>query len=198
MPIPVLISELSQTAASNYPAGSDSPATLDDTQRALSSFIAQLRDGKGFTNPVVLASGTTTDIGGQNSQFVEISGTTTITSLGSTYNGPRFLRFQGILTLTHNATTLNIPSGANITTTAGYTCLAIPNQALNGWNIYSMGSGGGGATGGGTDTVFQNNKTVMTTSYTLPTGYNSSTVGPLTINSGVSLTVPSGQRLVVL
>jgi hypothetical protein len=42
-----------------------------------------------------------------------------------------------------------------------------------------------------------NNKTVATT-YTLPTGYNASSVGPVTISSGVVITVPSTQRWVVL
>jgi len=135
MPVPTVITDLSQTAASNYPAGSDSPATLDDTQRAHGAFIAQLRDGKGFANPVTIASATTTDIGGQNSQFVEISGTTTITSFGTTYNGPRYLRFTGALLLTYNATTLNLPGAANITTAAGDTAIAVPNLALNGWNV---------------------------------------------------------------
>lgn len=135
MPVPSVISDLSQTAASNYPAGSDSPATLDDTQRAHASFIAQLRDGKGFTNPVSLASAATTDIGGQNALAVEITGTTTITSFGTTYNGPRFLRFTGALTLTHNAATLNLPGAANITTAAGDTCIAYPNQGATGWHV---------------------------------------------------------------
>ena len=45
MPVPTLITELSTTAASNYPSGSDSPATLDDVQRAHGAFIAQIRDG---------------------------------------------------------------------------------------------------------------------------------------------------------
>jgi len=49
MPLPTLITDLSTTAASNWPAGSDTPATLDDTQRAHAAFIAQLRDGTGFT-----------------------------------------------------------------------------------------------------------------------------------------------------
>ena len=44
MPTPTLITELSTTAAANSPAGSDSPSTLDDIQRAHASFIAQLRD----------------------------------------------------------------------------------------------------------------------------------------------------------
>jgi hypothetical protein len=46
MPVPNLISELSTTAASNNPPGSESPASLDDYQRAHAAFIAQLRDGK--------------------------------------------------------------------------------------------------------------------------------------------------------
>ncbi len=134
MPTPTVITDLSTTAANNYPAGSDSPAVLDDVQRAHAAFIAQLRDGKGFSNPVTLASGTATDIGGQSSLSVEISGTTTITSFGTTYNGPRFLRFTGALILTH-ASALNLPGAANITTVAGDTALAIPNLALTGWNV---------------------------------------------------------------
>jgi hypothetical protein len=45
MPVPTNLSDLSTTAGSNFPAGSNSPADLDDTQRAHASFIAQLRDG---------------------------------------------------------------------------------------------------------------------------------------------------------
>ena len=50
MPVPTTIDQLSTTAASNYPSGSDSPATLDDVQRAHASFIAQIRDGVQVTN----------------------------------------------------------------------------------------------------------------------------------------------------
>lgn len=42
MAVPTLITDLSTTAASNAPSGSDSPATLDDIQRAHAAFIAQL------------------------------------------------------------------------------------------------------------------------------------------------------------
>lgn len=135
MPTPSSIGDLSQVAASNFPAGSDSPALLDDVQRAQASFIAMLRDGKGFSVPVTLASAATTDIGAQNALAVEITGTTTITSFGTSYNGPRFLRFTGALILTHNATTLNLPGAANITTVAGDTAIAYPNTTGNGWNV---------------------------------------------------------------
>lgn len=42
-----------------------------------------------------------------------------------------------------------------------------------------------------------NNKTIGT-SYTLPTGYNASSVGPVTVSGGVVITVPSGSRWLVL
>lgn len=44
MPTPTNINDLSLVAGSNYPAGTDSPAALDDVQRAHASFIALLRD----------------------------------------------------------------------------------------------------------------------------------------------------------
>lgn len=135
MPVPTLISSLSQTAASNSPPGSESPTTADDYLRTAYAFLATLRDGKGFSTPATLASAATTDIGAQNSLAVEITGTTTITSFGTSYNGPRFLRFTGALILTHNATTLNLPGAANITTVAGDTCIVYPNSTPNGWNV---------------------------------------------------------------
>ena len=48
-----------------------------------------------------------------------------------------------------------------------------------------------------TNGVFVNNGTVGT-SYTIPTGYNAMSAGPVTINSGVSVTVPSGSKWVVV
>lgn len=44
MPVPAVISDLSTTAGSNFPSGGDAPTSGDDVLRALSSFIAQLRD----------------------------------------------------------------------------------------------------------------------------------------------------------
>lgn len=137
MAAPTLITDLSQTPGSNGPDGaSTSPSELDDYQRAHASFIAQLRDGKGHAATASVASAATTDIGAVNSLTVEITGTTSITSLGTAYSGPRFLRFAGVLTLTHSAS-LNLPGAANIVTAAGDTCLAAPNLAANGWNVYA-------------------------------------------------------------
>jgi len=50
----------------------------------------------------------------------------------------------------------------------------------------------GGATGGGTDQIFYNNGQTVNTSYTIPTGQNSGTFGPVTVATGITVTVPSG------
>ncbi len=100
MPVPSAISDLSQTAGSNSPAGSESPNTADNYLRTYAAFIAMLRDGKGFTSVTDVASASTTDVGAVNSMNVRVTGTTTITSFGTNYNGPRFILFQQSLTLT--------------------------------------------------------------------------------------------------
>jgi hypothetical protein len=45
--------------------------------------------------------------------------------------------------------------------------------------------------------LMMNNMTVGTT-FTIPTGYSASSVGPVTVSGGVTITVPSGSRWVVL
>tara|TARA_R100001510_G_C7571314_1_gene147608 strand:- start:13 stop:615 length:603 start_codon:yes stop_codon:yes gene_type:complete len=57
--------------------------------------------------------------------------------------------------------------------------------------------GGAGATGGGTDEVFVETDQNVTTNYTLTANKHAHTVSP-TINSGVTITVPSGAILVIL
>jgi hypothetical protein len=80
-----------------------------------------------LTAPEVdVASAATTDIGAANSSNIRITGTTTITSFGSALNGVRrHVRFAAALTLTHNASSLILPGGANITIAAGDTAVAI-------------------------------------------------------------------------
>jgi hypothetical protein len=67
-----------------------------------------------------------------------------------------------------------------------------------GYSNGAWGQLGGGATGGGTDTVFNLNSNTVNTSYTFPTDFNGSSVGPITIVGGATVTLPSGSRWVVL
>jgi hypothetical protein len=72
------------------------------------------------------------------------------------------------------------------------------NASFEGYGASSWGSIGGGATGGGTDQVFVENGVTVTTSYTFTTSKNAMSVGPITVNNGAVVTVPSGQRWVIL
>ena len=67
-----------------------------------------------------------------------------------------------------------------------------------GYNGSAWSSIGGGATGGGSDQVFLENGNTVTTSYTLSTNKNAVSAGPITINSGATVTIPSGQAWVVV
>jgi hypothetical protein len=70
-----------------------------------------------------IASAATCDLGAAGALCVAITGTTPITSFGSGANLLRLVRFAGALTLTYNATSLILPGGASIVTTAGDTAL---------------------------------------------------------------------------
>ena len=57
------------------------------------------------------------------------------------------------------------------------------------------GSIGGGASAGG---VIYENAVTVSSDYTLSTNKNGMSVGPVTIGTGVTVTIPSGQRWVIL
>ena len=69
---------------------------------------------------------------------------------------------------------------------------------FEGYQGGAWGQLGGGATGAGGDEVFVENSRVVTTNYTIPVGKSAESVGPITINSGITVTVSSGERWVVL
>jgi hypothetical protein len=86
-----------------------------------------------------------------------------------------------------------------------------PGAAIDGWFRYNSdynqfegyiaggwGPVGGGATGGGGDQVFVQNQMIVTTTYELPPGFSASSVGPIEIDSGATVTIPSGQSWVIL
>lgn len=98
-----------------------------------------LFNGTRLNAESTLASATTTDLGSAASNMVKITGTTTITSFGSsasTANPLYFLRFTGILTLTYDGTALILPGSASITTAAGDTAVAEYLGSGN-WKILS-------------------------------------------------------------
>lgn len=71
-------------------------------------------------------------------------------------------------------------------------------DSFEGYAASAWGAVGGGATGGGGDKIFIENEKTVTSSYTIPATKNAMTTGPVTIDSGVTVTVSAGSRWVVL
>lgn len=124
------------------------------------------------------------------------------------YNGSAwvaaYVSGDGFVPQTSATGAADIPAGTTAqrdgSPAAGYFRFNSDDGAFEGYDGSAWGSigGGGGATGAGGDTVFQENSLIVTTSYTLTTGKSASSVGPITINSGATVTVPSGARWVIL
>lgn len=77
--------------------------------------------GKAFNSAkgADIASASSIDLGAATGNYVEITGTTGITALGTVQAGTiRFVRFIGALTLTYNATSLILPGARDIVTAA--------------------------------------------------------------------------------
>ena len=104
----------------------------------------------------------------------------------------------------HNYTTaLRIPvgttaqrSGSPATGDLRFNSTLGSAEIYNGSSFTAVG-GGAGATRGGSDEVFFESDTNVTTNYTITSGKNAHTVSPI-INSGVTVTVPAGAILVIL
>lgn len=161
----------------------------------------------GYAAEATVASATTTDIGAAASLNVSITGTTTITGLGTVAAGThRYCRFTGSLTLTHNATSLILPGGANITTAAGDRMLAESLGSGN-WVVlfYQKADGTAIAGGAGGGDFSSNTATSVDSEIVLfsgtggKTGKRATGTGIATLTSGVlSATATTGSGNVVL
>jgi len=114
MAIPTTIESLSTTAASNGPAGSEERSLADDGLRQAYAFIKQTVSlGTNIASSATITPASTGAV-------FNITGTTTITAIASTYSWDGrtiTLIFAGILTLTHSSN-LALPGAANLTTAA--------------------------------------------------------------------------------
>lgn len=64
--------------------------------------------------------------------------------------------------------------------------------SFEGYSGSTWGSIGAGAKGGGSNQVFFENDTNVTSDYTITSGKNAMTAGPITVDNGVTVTVPNG------
>lgn len=95
-----------------------------------------------FGSQQTVASNTTTDIGAASSNNILVTGTTTITSLGTSasLSNPLYVvQFQSAgLTLTYNGTSLILPGGVNVVTQANdWAIFEVINAGLGYWQCVS-------------------------------------------------------------
>lgn len=90
--------------------------------------------GEGAHKETSIASAATTDIGALTTLFVLVTGTAPITSLGAGVEKLRFVRFAGVLVLTHNPVSLICPGGVNILTEAGAMGF-VSSDASGNWRV---------------------------------------------------------------
>ena len=88
----------------------------------------------------------------------------------------------------YNVIIASAGGGASATVTNGNVSTVISD----GTNCYLPSVGSSVPTGGGSNLAFYLNDITITTSYTIPTGKNAGTFGPVTVGSGVAVTVPPG------
>jgi microcystin-dependent protein len=107
----------SSTTGSNSPQGTATVGNgVDDNLREIQGAVVRGLSHKGAD----IASTSTVDLGAVEGKFHDITGTSTISSFGTVRAGiEKVLTFEGALTLTHNSTSLILPGGANMLTTAG-------------------------------------------------------------------------------
>ncbi len=86
----------------------------------------------------------------------------------------------------------NGTTGQRPSPSAGMIRFNSTTQTFEGYNGSSWGAIGGGALGSGGNYIFYENDTTVTQSYTITTGKNAVTAGPVTIADGVTVTIPDG------
>jgi hypothetical protein len=80
----------------------------------------------------------------------------------------------------------------------GYLRFNTDTDTFEGYDGTQWGQVGGGATGNGGDQIFVLNGQVVYHSYTVPSSQNASSAGPITVDTGVTVTVSTGSRWVIV
>lgn len=141
---------VARDASGNFSAGTISAALSGNATTATTLQTARTISGVSFNGSAniniedrlgtAIASAATTTVGTAGlGDYMHITGTTTITSLGTAGAAGirRTLIFDGALTLTHNATSLICPGAANIVTVAG-TVIEVVAESTANWRVVSV------------------------------------------------------------
>lgn len=125
-----------------------------------------------------------------------------INSNGLTLNNQKELRLSEPTSAGTNYVGFKAPN-----TLAGNVVWKLPNAdtTVGGYALISDGSGnlswgvaGGGAVGGGSNEIFWENDQTITQNYNITNGKNAGSFGPIEIQSGVTVTIGSGETWTVV
>lgn len=167
------------TAAPGIVQLTDSTSSTSTTTAATPNSVKSTYD---------LANAALPTSGGTLTGDVTLSNQTDLRFGEATANGTNYVGFQAPASITSNVTWTLPATDASV---SGYALKSDGAGQLS-WGL------AGGALGGGTDQVFYENDRTVTTNYTLGTNKNAVTAGPITINSGVTVTVPTNQSWVIV
>jgi hypothetical protein len=157
--------------------------------------------GAGPTTGVTVSSGTKALVAWNGSDFINISSSVfsgvisvegtaasgaAIRLFEDTDNGTNYIALQAPAALATNVT-LTLPDNDGTSTQV---------LATDGSGVLSWADSGGSLSGAGGAIVI--NKTAISANYTIASGTNGFSVGPMTVSSGYAVTVSSGQRWVVI
>jgi hypothetical protein len=171
------------TIASNNVQGAVQELTDEKLNLTGGTMTGNITFNGAQTFPGVVASS-----GGTLTGDVTLSNQSDLRFGEATANGSNYVAFQAPASI-----------AADVVWTLPATDAAVSGHALksNAAGQLSWGTAGGAA-GGGTDDVFYENAQTVTTSYTLTAGKNALSAGPITINAGAVITVPSNASWIVL
>ena len=187
------------TARIPFAQGISSTLTTDSSSVSTGSIITA--GGLGVAKALYV--GTTANVG-STTDSSSISTGSIVTAGGA-----------GVAKALYVGTTLNVAGNASFTSTgavllskgttaqqpagvAGSLRFNTDTNTFEGYNGTAWTAVGGGATGGGADQIFIQNQQTVTVDYTITTNYNAMSTGPISINSGITVTVPSSSNWVVL
>jgi len=202
------VSEYSATAANNTDIGGINIAegcAPSGINNAIRELMAQLKDMQSGTD------GDNFTVGGN----LSVTGNVVVSGSTTTFSNGVVLGSASTSSLTINSATVATPNGLAFSSTGA---IGVPvgttaqrptaatgqirynssNSQFEGYNGTAWGQLGGGATGGGGDTVFVENSQNVTVNYTITANKNAMSAGDITIATGVTVTLPTGSRWVIV
>jgi hypothetical protein len=188
---PGSVTTVSGTSPISVTAGT-TPTVSVSAATTGASGVVQLSDSTSSTSSSTAATSAAVKAVQDFAQVVSTTANAAMPKAGGTFTG-------SVIFNTTTATTLPVGNTAQRPTgVGGMIRFNTSVSQFEGFNGAVWSSVGGGATGGGADRVFQENDNTVTTNYTISTNRNAVSAGPVTVNSGVTVTIPSGQSWVIV